>query len=218
MPIPPSTLVTDMVIQTPWAERRCRFYWEVSAPPTTLTHLEAICDRLMGTVAVNFKAIMTTQVFITRFEGRWYGTGTTTFEANSTVASAQGTFTAVQPNSGSDSTTSNVSDTLPDEACLIIQKRTGTIGRAAMGRWFVPGLSEQMQNAGEVDIEFRTLAKTLADTCSSSVTVSTGFSTILNPRHYNRKTNALMVITKCYALRTIGTRRDRRKPLRLSRL
>lgn len=216
---PANTLVTDMVIQTPWRERRVRFFWDLTVAPTGITQIEACCNRLMVTHASVWAGFMTTQVFVTRFEGRWYGPSGTTFEGNSTSAQVQGSFTAVTPNSASDATGSSASaDTLPDEVCFIIQKRTGVIGRSSRGRWFICGLGEAVQNAGEVDTEYRALLKGVTDQMSTDVAVTVGFSTVMHARHYNRKSNILQPIVKCYALRTMGSRRDRRSPLRLSRL
>jgi hypothetical protein len=169
---------------------------------------------VVPTVLVQF---MSTQCSVERAEGRWYGGGSENFEANSTVARQVGALTAVTPNSPSDESDS-LPDTLPDEVCIIVQKRTGNTGRAKRGRWFFCGLSEQMQNAGEVDFQYRDDVKSFADLLSTSIVVTTGFSTTLNARHYDRKDNILMPITKCYALRTMGSRRDRRSPLRLTRL
>jgi hypothetical protein len=208
-----------MVIKTYWRERRCRFFWDLSVAPTGLTQIEACCNRLMAQYPPFFTPYLSNQTFITRFEGRWYGGGGAAFEGNSTVAAVQGGLTTVIPNSGADATgSSGQADTLPDEACLIIQKRTGLTGRSNYGRWFIPGLGEAIQNAGEIDVEYRGLIKVTADSLSTDVVVSTGFSTVMHARHYNRKTNALIPITKCYAIQTLGSRRDRRRPLRLSRI
>lgn len=218
MSFPSNTLITDMVTRTPWGERRNRFYWDASVGPTGLTQLEAICDRVLAVIGTNYITLLSAQCQIMRFEGRFYGAGSTEFEANSTSAPLDGARVAVIPNSGTDAIESTLADTLPDEVCLIVQKRTGNIGRSKRGRWFFTGLSEQIQNAGEVDAAVRASVKVFADTLSNDITVSSGFSTVLHARHYDKLNHALLPITKCYAIRTMGTRRDRRRPLRLSRL
>jgi hypothetical protein len=101
---------------------------------------------------------------------------------------------------------------------LIIQKRCGILGRSNRGRWFIPGLHEALQNAGVIDVEYRAACKTIADLMSTDVTVSTGFSTVMHARHYNRKLGTVVPITKCYAIGALGTRRDRRQPIRLFRI
>jgi hypothetical protein len=218
MAYPVNTLVADMVTRTPWGERRNRFYFEPTVSPTGITQLEAIMNRLHAVISALAIEIMSNQCSVVRWEGRFYGTGSSEFEANSTTAAQPGNHIAVTPNSTTDETSSYTADTLPDEACLIVQKRTGTIGRSKRGRWFFCGLSEVMQNAGEIDIEYRGQAIDLANGLSSDVTVTSGFSTILHARHYDHKNNMMLPITKCYAIRTLGSRRDRRAPLRLSRL
>lgn len=217
MSLPSSTLVADMCVQTPWALRRNRFYFSPTVPPGGITQVEACMNRLMAVYAPVFAPIMTTQVKILRFEGQWFGGGGSGFEGNSTVGAVSGTWAAVQPNSSTD-LDDQLPDTLPDEASLIIQKRTGNRARSKNGRWFFCGLSEQMQNAGQIDAQQTGLAITIATLLSDDVTVSSGFSTVLHARHYDHKNSALLPITKCYAIRTLGTRRDRRGPLRLERI
>lgn len=218
MSLPNNVLVTDMVTRTPWSERRNRFYWDLSVAPTGLTQIESCCNRLHVIISDEVIGFLTTQCYVERWEGRWYGSGGAQFEANSTTAAKQGLVTAVTPGSVSDETLSAVADTLPDEAALIVQKRTGQAGRTKRGRWFFSGLSEQCQNAGEIDIEWRQTFKDFANVLSNDVTVSTGFSTVMHARHLDNKNSVLEPITKCYAIRTLGTRKDRRKPLTLSRL
>lgn len=215
-PIPRSTIVCDLVTETPWALRRNRFYFTSDNAPTGLTDLEHICNRVMAVYSPLLKVMQTTQVKQLRVEGRWYGPGTTGWEANSTSAAVAGTLPAVTPNSETDAEDSMM-DTLPDEVCLIIQKRTGNTGRSKYGRWFFTGLSEKVQNAGQVDQEMIANAKTLAASLSDDITVSTGFATVLHARHWDKKNNVMLPITKCYVVRAIGTRKDRRRPLKLER-
>lgn len=218
MALPRPCIVTDLVMKTPWGYRRNRFYWEATVQPTGITQLEAICNRVHAVISPQVAVLCTTQIEIERMEGRYFGTGTTGFEGNSTTASVQGEFAAVTPGSATDESESSIADTMPDESVLIIQKRTGNTSRSKNGRWFFSGLSEQMQNAGIIDPEMTANAKALADLLSTDITVSVGFSTVLHARHFDQKNSNLLPITKCYALRVIGTRKDRRRPLKLERL
>lgn len=218
MPVPRPCLVTDMCVQTPWSLRRSRFYWNLTVAPTGITQIEACCNRLMAVYGTLFANLMTMQVSIVRFEGRWFGPGTQGFEGNSTVGAIQGANTAATPGLDDPPETDVQPDTLPDEVCLIVQKRTGNTSRSKNGRWFFSGLTEKIQNAGLIEPEWIGTCTTLANALSTDVTVSSGFSTVMNARHWDQKNSDLLPITKCYALRVMGTRRDRRNPLKLERL
>lgn len=218
MAVPRPCLVIDLVTRTHWASRRNRFYFEATVAPTGLTQLEACCNAVLTKIGSAWSAIMTTQAKIERAEGRWYGAGTAGFEANSTINGIQGALLGVTPGSPTDATSDSLADTLPDEVVLILQKRTGNTGRSQMGRWFISGLSEQVQNHGIIDAEMVGDIRGIADLMTENITVTGGFSSVLSHRHWNRKANTLMPITKCYAIRAIGTRKDRRRPLTLERV
>ena len=102
-------------------------------------------------------------------------------------------------------------DIMPDDTCLVIQKKTGLKGRANQGRLFIGGISETIQYAGEVSAAYATQAKTLAAKVNTDITVSgSGFTTVLHARHWNRKANQMKPITKVYVVKAIGSRMDRR--------
>lgn len=219
MPIPRPCIVADMVVDTSWGIRRNRFYFEADIPPAGITDLEAMMNRLMAVYCPLFITKMTSQCKILRFEGRWYGAGTTGWEGNSTVSAETGTNAAVTPGSTSEAEgeADILTDTLPDEVSVIIQKRTGNTGPSQMGRWFFTGFSEKLNNHGVIAVNWIAGLKAIADLLSTDVTVTGAFSTVMHPRHYNQKANSLMPITKCYVLKTLGTRKDRRRPLALER-
>lgn len=218
MALPPRPcLVADLVTRTPWSERRNRFYFTSDTPLTGLSDVEACCNNIFVTYATLYKKLTTTQVQHVRVEGRWYGGGTSELEGNSTLPEMQGELSAVTP--GSESDEEDITpDTLPDEVSLIIQKRTGNSGRNNRGRWFFCGLGESVQNAGIIDVAMYGPVKTFANKLSDNITVSGAFSTVLHARHFDQKGGELDPITKCYAIRVLGTRKDRRSPLKLERL
>lgn len=215
MAIPSPVLVMDLVTKMPSGEYRNRFYFEATIYPTTIPQLEACCNRVMSVYTTLLSALCTTQVSFTKVEGRAYGVGGTEFEANSTSPEVAGGITAVAPNSPSED--GSLPDTFGADVVLIVQKRTGKVGRQKRGRWFFCGLSEQLANNGLIIDDVLVNVKGLADGLSNTVTVTSGFSTVLNPRHWDRKGNTLEPITKCYAIRNLGSRDDRRLKPRLVR-
>jgi hypothetical protein len=216
--IPRPVLIADLVTDTTYAERRNRFYFAADTAPTGITPLENICNFIMNKYSPLLSQFLTTQSRIVRVEGQWMGSGSTGFEANSTVAAVPGVHTAVTPGAVSEDEASTITDTLPDEVSLIIQKRTGNTNRGSMGRWFFTGLTEKMQNHGVIARDYLTSVVSLANQFSDDITVTGSGATILHARHWNRKANSLQPITKCYALKVLGTRLDRRNPLRLTRV
>ena len=219
MPIPRPCVVTDLVTDTTFKLRRTRFFWTTDVAPTGITDLEAICNRLMAVIPPLLAPMMTTQAKMLRFEGKWYGPGTSGWEGNSTVAAVPGENPAVTPGSETEAEEGIelVADTLPDEVSMVIQKRTGNTGRSQMGRWFFTGLSEKINNHGRLTSTWVATAKNIANALSADVTVSGAYATVLHARHYDQKNSVLMPITKCYVLRTLGTRLDRRRPLEMER-
>lgn len=217
MPLPSQTIVADIVIATPWAERRCRNYYQPDIPPSNLTQLEAVANAILLHYQTSWASLSTTQCWMRRVESRFYGGPSNEFEANSTGGGTQGSAPAATPGGGSDDGTTV--DTLADEHSLIVQIRTGQSGRSKRGRRFICGLSEKVQNAGKISMGFIAACKSFADKFPADVTVNaSGLSTALHARHYDRKNSVLVPITKAYALATLGSRIDRRNPLRLSRL
>lgn len=217
-PIPRSTLRTALVMITPAGIRRNTFYWTLDTPPTGLTDLEACCNKALTVIGTDLKKILTTKVAIVKMEGRWYGPGTTGFEADSTIGALTGEMAASQPGGTGDDDDQGTADTLPDEVSLIVQKRTGNTGRSAYGRWFFCGLSENVQNAGKVDVQAVGLCRNFANSLSNDITVTGGFATIMHARHWDKKNNTMRPITKCYAVATMGSRIDRRRPHQMNRL
>lgn len=216
-PIPKPVFIGDLVMKTQQGFRRNRFYYVLDLPATTITAVEICAEKLFGVITPKLKQLVTAQVELLRVEGRFFGADGSDIEGNSTSPKVLGDITAVTP--GSESDDGSLPDTMPDESVLIIQKRTGTAGRGARGRWFFSGLGEAVQNNGVIVEGFQDDAKELADVLSEDIDTGAGdFTTTMHARHWNRDSNTLMPITKCYAIRVIGTRKERRNPLQLERL
>jgi hypothetical protein len=98
-------------------------------------------------------------------------------------------------------------ESLPAYSALIIQKTTSKHGRSKRGRMFVPLISEQIQHDGFIDTLNRTACRELADIFQTDRPIGAGTA---SARHWDRKNNKLEVITRCYPLDVLGTRRDRK--------
>lgn len=215
-PIPTPVIVCDLVQVTPAGFRRNRFYFSPTVNPTGITQLEAVANRCLTVLTADIKLLCTTVVKFARAECQFKGTGGEEFEANSTIAGVPGALAATIPGALGEEATDT--DTLPDDVVLIIQKRTGSKGRGKRGRWFFSGLSEQIQNDGLLTQDGPGLAKAAADNFSADIAVTGAFTTTLHARHWDRKDSLLLPITKCYAIATLGSRMERRRPHRLERV
>ena len=211
-PIPPPILTADLVILTKHQPLRSRLYWASDTAPENETHLTVIADAIKTAFTNPLIALMPDTHFFQRVECRWYGAGDSAFFANSTSVAAEGEIDAPDENNAvADGAGSLSEDIMPDDTCLVIQKKTGLKGRANQGRLFIGGISETIQYAGEVSAAYATQAKTLAAKVNTDITVSgSGFTTVLHARHWNRKANQMKPITKVYVVKAIGSRMDRR--------
>jgi hypothetical protein len=208
MPIPAGTVVTDLVIKTVHAERKSRFYWTSDVAPAEVRDMEAIANEVKTTFAAQVAALMPTTHSVLRVDARYYS-GVLDLEAPSNTAAVPGTI----PTGGTVAV-----DAMPDEAALILRVQTGKLGRSKRGRRFISGLSEDINAGGAVATGARARCVALATKVAQDIEVTSDdaqFVTFLHARHYDRKFAKLEVITKCWALSAIGTRKDRRKPLAL---
>lgn len=222
MPFPPGTLIFDLVTKTPRGRRRNRMYYENDGGgvPNTVARLRAFANLVMTTWAPLMRPLMSADAVIEKVEAYAYNVGGPEVEALSTIAAVEGEIPTSVGFEG------EANDLLPDEVSLMVQVRTGIIGRANRGRRFFCGLSEKVNTNGVItDTTYRDAAKDLANQLPTTIESESldipdedPVSVALAARHYNRKTNALLPISQAFAVETLASRRDRRQPLEFERI
>jgi hypothetical protein len=220
MPIPAAHFVCDVVTRTANGRRRNRFYFakDAAAPnPANATDLRVVANAVMGYIGPLMAALMDNESKVEKVESRWISGAASDWESVSDSDEIDGVIDIV------DGSTSDHAGQLPDEVSLMIRIRTGLAGRNKRGRRFITGLSELINEAGEITkTDYKDAAKALANAMPTAITVSGygefegEFPGMLLPRHYNRKDSEMLPITAGQAIATLATRRDRRKPLEFS--
>lgn len=108
------------------------------------------------------------------------------------------------------------SDTLPEEDCVVIRKRTGLQGRTHRGRVFVPLVPEVFQNDGRLTDDaigfYEALANKFKDVWTFSGTIAGLTGT---PKHAAFHAGTLDTIQEVGVVVDVLNRRDRRDPRQL---
>jgi hypothetical protein len=188
-------------------------YWENDEGFTpTQPIMEGIANFFFAGVADVWKEVAAARYEMTGCQAIYEKT-TTYWEAMSNDPSVLGNITA-------DPTDEVGGDMMPDENCLIIQRRTGKKGRNNMGRRFLPGLDDDVNMNGVVDPDYTAKCNDIAAYFGASKTVDAGEAAglVFNARHYDRKTPDLVPVVDARWVNLLGTRRDRQlKSLRIAR-
>lgn len=100
-------------------------------------------------------------------------------------------------------------DTLPEVNTMVIQRRTGLVGRMKRGRIFFPYVPESFQDEGDLSGSGITAAAALAGMVKSDVVAS---GVTYKPQHFDHKNNVLVPVVQAGYLNQVTTRRDRRSP------
>jgi len=218
--IPTPCVAFDLCILTKHAIRRSRLYYEFDgAPPTNEVQLGACCEHVKSQFGPAIAELLPDCHRFEKVEGTYFGAGGSGFVAASTSAAVDGELTSPDSLTEDEAIEGGSEDVMPDEAALIIQRRTGMRGRQNYGRLFLSGLSERINFAGQVTPDFHGLAKAVAALVPADMNVAAeDYTGLMHARHWNRKDNILMPVTKAYVVGAIGTRKDRRPPLTLERL
>lgn len=171
-------------------------YWEPDTLYLTSTNMVTVANDAFDQGIAVLAHVMPIICFISHCHVLYTsgGPGGDFFEGVSTHAAAPGTI-ATQ-------------DTLPPEAALIIRRRTGQQGRDKRGRMFIGCIAEGIQTDGVIDVANVAAARAVAGFFGADRT----FGGIVNhARHWDRKTNTMIAISACVAMRHLGTRRDRNR-------
>lgn len=216
-PIPKPVIIAALCVLTPRRMLRTITYYTSDTQPENESHLTVIADAIKTHFGTAYANLMPDTNFFSRVECRYYGAGGAAFMANSTAAAGPGLIDA--PDSRDEDGGAESEDTLPDGDCLIIQKKTGQLGRGAQGRVFIGGLAEVINFEGGIATFGEGAAKTLAGKFALDINASgSGFTTVLHARHWRRSPNTLMPITKTYVVKGLTHLKRRQSAILRERL
>lgn len=207
-PIPTPIIVANLCVLTPRRMLRTVTYWHSDVWPENETQLTVAADAIKTAFGTAYCNLMPDTNYFQKVECRYYGAGGTGFMANSTAAAGPGLIDA--PDDKSEDGGSESEDIMPDGDSIIIQKKTGLVGRANQGRWFIGGLAERINWSGELASVAEGAAKTLAAKFATDINVNgSGYTTVLHARHWRRSPNAMIPITKVYVIKGLTHLRRR---------
>lgn len=215
--IPKPVIVADLVVKTVHGRRRNRFYYqEDGARAWIFQDVAKVADAVKANFEDVYAAVMSSLNSVEKCEVKIL-TGGDEFEDTSTSAPTEGEIEVLAGEGEGDG------DSMPDEVTLNLRVQTGLVGRSRRGRRFVSGLAEAVQTSGIIEEDFANACKAIAAKVADSIDVTTlgvegGETAVLYARHWNRKTNTLDAIIGCRAMGSVGTRRDRRRPLQFEPL
>jgi len=194
--VPSVTFITRFRVNSLLAS--CSTYWELDgALSPSFDHVEMVNDyqtqfgNYWKDLASTLNAIVLTQSI--------YRSGTSYLDAHSTGAEIPGTVGDIPL--GVDTPAP-----LPSWDAILLQRRTGLAGRQHRGRLFIPGIDELLQNASFVEASAYVAVGALAAFLGSDQVFN---ATTFHARHWNRKNNALEVITAIRPVKELATRKDR---------
>lgn len=157
------------------------------------TNLNTFANTLFTTLQVSVLPCLApdaefVQVKIKAFEG------SNEFEALSTGAPVSGTATG---------------EMMPEENAVVIQRRTGKIGRSKRGRIFFPFIAEPDADDSELTTSAINKFKTL---CTAIITPFVGGGMTVNPVTPDFKNGVLETVTQARVVGSIMSQRPRRDP------
>jgi hypothetical protein len=98
-----------------------------------------------------------------------------------------------------------------DEVAVVLRKQTNFVGRSQRGRWFLGGLDNSVfssTNPNEIDNTYLNACQTLV---AALVSDQTWDGLLFHARHWDRKTNSLVVIAAGAVSSRLATQRARRR-------
>lgn len=179
----------------------CSTRYAITGGTPTATNMPEIAEQLAAGFKDVFAAVLPESCTYVGCYVKYYG-GATDLEAYS--SSSQNALGTV------------VSETLPEEDCVVIRKRTGKSGRTHRGRIFVPLVPEDFQVEGRLTDDGKTAYNALAYkfktvwTFTGTIAAMTG-----TPKHAAFSAGTLDTITETGIVVDVLNRRDRRDPSNL---
>lgn len=169
-------------------------YWEINTPFSGHIDFKEAIDAASAAIATQWAVLAPAEHIYVGTKAVQYSGGT-----ELDVFSADGVPGAVSDSPGVLG--------LPDTVALLIQRRTANQERHKMGRFYVPGIAETVNDNGYVTNDMMEDCQLLATMFGSTQTWD---GVEFNARHWDRKTPDLTVITHCRAMRRLAVRSNRR--------
>lgn len=171
------------------------------SPAPALSNINEIATQLATGFATEIAAVLPTDCSFGGTQVIYYG-GSTSFEG----------FSVGEPVPGSGEN----GESLPEEDCVVIRKRTGKPGRTHRGRMFIPLVPEEFQDESRLNatgiIAYEALAHKFKNVWTFSGTLSGMTGT---PKHAAWAAGTLDTIVETGIVVDVLNRRDRRDPRRL---
>jgi len=172
--------------------------YTISGGSVTLSNVNTIAQQLYDGWGEVILAVMSTRDKFVAVKVKYFG-GSAQMEG---VSSGD-------PNAGSVAAT----DTLPEEDCVVIRKRTGLQGRTHRGRCFIPLVCEVHQNDGRLTDDAIALYVSLANKFKDTWTFSGPIAGLTGtPKHAAFAAGTLDTIQEVGLVVDVLNRRDRRDP------
>lgn len=193
--LPVNTLELSVFVSTPHGQWTNRLYYEPASALPADTDMIAVANAFFTLLQPKYTPILCATAAFAGIKAR-YVSATVDIEGYSTSAAVNGDV--------------DDSGILPDQDCLEIRRLTAKPGRDNRGRIFISGIPETIQTDGLLATGFYTATQDLASSLGADVT---GGVATFHARHWNRKTNTMVVVTQCRPLVRLVSRRDRAKRL-----
>lgn len=194
---PQPILVVKVVYSSPSRQMTNPSYWTLDEPPTTqaaMNQISTAADAVFGPLMKNVMPDTCTYDGVTCL----YLNGGNQFFGSSEVSAGTGSIGGPP---------------LPDQNAVVLAKETGKYGRQYLGRYFigcvpqdVVSLTDTNQVVADVDIRGRYYALASAYGADQSFGSHAGHA-----RHWDRKSNTLVPVTKVYLRSKFASQRKRRR-------
>jgi len=188
------TSVLTSFIRTENGQFVWQSYWEVDAAIATHTDAQAIADAACTAIYGLWAPLAAASASFLGLKYQHY-TGTSEID----VFSANGSEGSLGDSEGVES--------MPDAIALEIQRRTANSERNKRGRFYVPGIAEDVNDNGIVAQDMMAPAQALATLHGADQTWNL---IVHHARHWDRKTPDATVITYCRAMRQLALRQNRK--------
>lgn len=170
------------------------FYKLQTGPEPVAGDIEQFANDFMTAYTSAMTDASTTAHHFNRVELIWRDGSSVYVDGISTVASVQ---------------CSASGDVLPEQNCVVVQRRTGQPGRNKRGRVFIPFVPESYANGSSLSVTGHGAYQAIAGMIASNVTAGPDDSVFI-PVTKNYKTATLENVVQGRFLTEIGTRDDRK--------
>lgn len=170
-------------------------FYEPPSGITTVSQMQAVANAAFATFAPLYASGLNQGSYFQQCRAT-YNDGTNEYIGYSTSSAVQGAMDTGQ---------------LPDQNAVVLRKETNLVGRANRGRWFLGGLDASIvstTNPNEIDPGEIGVFQTLV---AAMVSDQTWDALLFHARHWDRKSNSLVVIAEGAVSSRFATARARRR-------